>query len=93
MLWGVGVGSFSVAGWQSGRMPRWLSALGIAVGAVGVTSGVVVNALVNRELLAGAILATFGLLLPIWLVGTSIILLRAARGPRLSSDEASVVAT
>lgn len=91
MLWGIGVGSFSVAGWQSRRMPRWLSALGIVVGAVGVVSGVGVNPLVHRELLAALALSTFGLLLPVWLVATSIMLLRDRGGARLA--EGVVVTT
>jgi hypothetical protein len=93
MLWGIGVGSFSVAGWQSGRMPRWLAALGILVGAVGVACGVGVNALVGRVLLAGALLSIFGLLLPVWLVATSILLIRDGRTRRSLVEEAAVAVT
>jgi hypothetical protein len=93
MSWGIGVGSFSVAGWRSGRMPRWLSALGLLIGAVGVFCGIGVNALVSRELLAGAVLSMFGLLLPVWLVATSIMLIRDGRAPRPLMDEAAAAAT
>jgi hypothetical protein len=90
LLWGLGVGAFSVAGWQSARMPRWLAALGILVGTLGVVGGVGVSLLLSRELLAGAILSTFGLLLPVWLVTISIILIRDSRGaPRPVVDEAA----
>ena len=75
---------FSIAGWQSGRMPRWLSTLGLVVSMVGVVSGVAVNPIVQRELLAAAALSTFGLLLPVWLVAISIMLLRDAGAARLA---------
>ena len=87
MLWGVGVAGFSLAGWRSERMPRWLAALGILVGAVGVVGGIGVNSLLSRELLAGAVLSAFGLLLPFWLVATSIILIRDGKRARLVMGE------
>jgi hypothetical protein len=87
MLWGIGVGGFSVAGWRSGHMPRWLSVLGMLVGVVGVVGGIGVNFLLRHELLAGALLSTFGLLLPVWLVATSIILIRDTRGAGVVLDE------
>jgi hypothetical protein len=91
LLWGVGVGSFSVAGWQSARMPRWLAGLGILVGALGVVGGVGVSLFLSRELLAGAILSTISLLLPVWLVTISVILIRDSRRARMVMDESSAV--
>ena len=91
MLWGIGIASFSLAGWQASRMQRWLSVLGWLVGALGVGSGIGATFLVSRDLLAGAALSGFGLLAPIWILTVSLSLLRAAKSERVAAGGGEVV--
>lgn len=80
VLYGVGVGAFSLAGRASGRMPRWLWILGVTFGAIGIATGAGINAVVTREWAAGIVYTAFGLL-SVWVAATSVLLLRAGRSP------------
>ena len=80
VLYGVGVGGFSLAGRASGRMPRWVWILGVTFGAIGIATGAGVGAVVTRAWAAGLVYFAFALLL-VWVAATSVLLLRAGRRP------------
>lgn len=79
VLYGVGVGGFSLAGRAAARMPRWLWMLGVTFGAIGIAAGAGVNLVVTRAWAGGLVYSAFGLM-GIWFAATSVLLLRS--GPR-----------
>ena len=83
MTWGVFIGGFSAAGWQSASLPKWLTIFGVVPAVFGILSGAFVVSILNdgRATLLIDIASLSGL---VWFMSAGMFLL--IRGDSLPED-------